>query len=116
MIIIRCYVELELENQIRTVFQNVIKRKSLTVARNSKNRLLILLFFHSLFLLCFKSYYFNDLLLSRYFHSLAKQVEETGQDSIDQELELSHFSSKTPVDRLGYPIVGGITNLGLEVC
>lgn len=83
----RCYVELELENQIRSVFQNVIKRKSLTVVRNSKNR---------------------------YFYSLAKQIEESGQDSIDQELEMSNFSSKTPIDRLGYPIVGGITNLGLE--
>jgi hypothetical protein len=51
----------------------------------------------------------------RYFQALARQADATGQDSIDQELDLFQFSSKTPVDRLGHPVVGGITELGLEV-
>ena len=55
------------------------------------------------------------LIACRYFQSLARQADATGQDSIDQELDMFQFSSKAPTERLGHPVAGGVTELGFEV-
>jgi hypothetical protein len=107
----RSTLEVEIEASTRRVFQNVVKRKSLGVARNSKNRFLLL---SSPLCLTLLSVVYS-LVSDSYFQSLARQADATGQDSIDQELDSWQFNSKTPVERLGYPIVGGVTELGLEV-
>mmetsp|Transcript_6796 Transcript_6796/g.10224 ORF Transcript_6796/g.10224 Transcript_6796/m.10224 type:complete len:415 (-) Transcript_6796:134-1378(-) len=83
----RTFIETLLEDKVREAFANVIKRRSLTVARNSKNR---------------------------YFKSVAKSMSDSGHDDISVELDSTAFSTKVPTNKLGHPIVGGITDLGLE--
>jgi hypothetical protein len=52
----------------------------------------------------------------RYFHSMAKHIDETGMDDLNNEFENAMFSSDAPINKLGHSIAGGITNYGIEVC
>ena len=57
-----------------------------------------------------------NVLRVRYFKSVAKSMSDSGHDDISVELDSTAFSTKVPTNKLGHPIVGGITDLGLEVC
>ena len=92
-------------------FDNIIRRRTVGVARNSKNRCSVTVCLTAY--LCLRSVV--HALSCRHFQSMAKTVDATGMDDLNSELENAIFSSEVPLSKLGHAIAGGVTEYGLEV-